>query len=934
MLQASAATERTEEEQRMQELYRKLQEELAQLRASMHEATSQAVGEKEARLRAIETRCYDLEARANVLQTGLPATGQASRLMAEQLQATREREAMLHNVQQLKASEEKNRELQIQLSQQQGATKKAVENVSSWISKLEVHLARSEELMLDAIANAAEPDGEKHRKATEAWNRELQEQLAQQPEATAAEVEGVTAKIAAFGVKMANQLKTMQEALARSRDESKLRLRENQARSKSIQDKLTQQRDTMTSEAKEAAKRTAQLENLLSKQRETATESAAMALSASEERLQSQDALNQELQAQLSQLREKSATEVRNAQARISELEVQLLKQRGEGDVLNQELQGQLSQLREKSATEVRNAQARISELEVQLLKQRGEADHALAKVRLAEDDKVQASECRIHALHSELERQRDAAAAAENDAAERMSALRVQLGRQQGDMEHAMAKAETVGDLLHASDTRNRVLQAQLADQQQVTSAENKRAVSQISELETRILECESSARQMLSEARREAQQRLDIAEAKCTELQSQLTAIRGGHAVETENSTRRVTMLESQLAEQQRALQEALVRSDERFQASEGRARELLDQAGKKQEALQIAAAREAAASEQELQKSHAARQVLETQLAEARGTAATETRCLQDQCQEALKEVKRVLSRTSELEARIETLQEARLDVEQRLVQSQAAKQELEIQLATHGAREANELHRQRMELEQFQVAKEDLEAKLAAQKKHEASQIHKQRIENEELEASKTDLESRLSAQRKTEASQAQRNRAENDELEAAKADLEAKLATQRKLEASQAQKQRLENDELEAAQQQLAVELAAQRKAAAAQAQKQRGENDEMEARARSLEAALEAQQRQATTEAVASQAKLDRGKHELSEFRSKDEENQAQIGKLETKLRKLRAACDVSVNAARSYSHEIEEEATIATTRLGDVRGSSSKPWW
>jgi hypothetical protein len=798
---------------------------------------------------------------------------------------------MLHNVQQLKASEEKNRELQIQLSQQQGATKKAVENVSSWISKLEVHLARSEELMLDAIANAAEPDGEKHRKATEAWNRELQEQLAQQPEATAAEVEGVTAKIAAFGVKMANQLKTMQEALARSRDESKLRLRENQARSKSIQDKLTQQRDTITSEAKEAAKRTAQLENLLSKQRETATESAAMALSASEERLQSQDALNQELQ-------------------------------------------GQLSQLREKSATEVRNAQARISELEVQLLKQRGEADHALAKVRLAEDDKVQASECRIHALHSELERQRDAAAAAENDAAERMSALRVQLGRQQGDMEHAMAKAETVGDLLHASDTRNRVLQAQLADQQQATSAENKRAVSQISELETRILECESSARQMLSEARREAQQRLDIAEAKCTELQSQLTAIRGGHAVETENSTRRVTMLESQLAEQQRALQEALVRSDERFQASEGRARELLDQAGKKQEALQIAAAREAAASEQELQKSHAARQVLETQLAEARGTAATETRCLQDQCQEALKEVKRVLSRTSELEARIETLQEARLDVEQRLVQSQAAKQELEIQLATHGAREANELHRQRMELEQFQVAKEDLEAKLAAQKKHEASQIHKQRIENEELEASKTDLESRLSAQRKAEAIQAQRNRAENDELEAAKADLEAKLATQRKLEASQAQKQRLENDELEAAQQQLAVELTAQRKAAAAQAQKQRGENDEMEARARSLEAALEAQQRQATTEAVASQAKLDRGKHELSEFRSKDQENQAQIGKLETKLRKLRAACDVSVNAARSYSHEIEEEATIATTRLGDVRGSSSKPWW
>ena len=63
---------------------------------------------------------------------------------------------------------------------------------------------------------------------------------------------------------MANQLKTMQEALARARADGKQHLQESEDRSRSIQDRLTMQRDATASEAKQALSRTAQLEDLAS----------------------------------------------------------------------------------------------------------------------------------------------------------------------------------------------------------------------------------------------------------------------------------------------------------------------------------------------------------------------------------------------------------------------------------------------------------------------------------------------------------------------------------------------------------------------------------------------------------------------------------------------------------------------------------------------
>merc|ERR1719191_603456 len=112
-----------------------------------------------------------------------------------------------------------------------------------------------------------------------------------------------------------------------------------------------------------------------------------------------------------------------------------------------------------------------------------GKTAQAVARARLLGEEQLWASELRLREVQAELSRQRDVAAVEANDAAERMAALRAQLGRQQVDMDQAMVKAETVGDLLHASQTRSRVLQAQLDDHQQAASEDQQRAAEKIAE-------------------------------------------------------------------------------------------------------------------------------------------------------------------------------------------------------------------------------------------------------------------------------------------------------------------------------------------------------------------------------------------------------------------------------------------------------------------
>jgi len=409
-------------------------------------------------------------------------------------------------------SEIKATELQTQLSVQQGATKAAVESVSLWIDKLETQLVSSGEVILDAVAQVA-GDGESKQSVSDAWSQELAAQLAQQPEATAADVENIAVRISHLGVRLANQMKELQTAVANAREDSERHSLASEGLRNELEQRLQKQRDTIGEEYQTALARTCELEAMLSKQREQLTD---------------KDKVGEEVRMQLECQQESLEVAARSARSQATSLEGELAHRHGEmavavrrlrvSELENEQLKVQLAQQREDVVAEASRAAAQITELEGKLVRQQGDMDCIAARSKLESEWAARLQEARSSELMDQLGQQREATVVEVRTATSRASELEVELLAHRSASKTASEETRLKAELQHSSDEAKVLeLQAQLA-QEQRSGAESNR------ELESHF----KRQQEALELTREEAQSDWETSQVQIRRLKDQLSKIR----------------------------------------------------------------------------------------------------------------------------------------------------------------------------------------------------------------------------------------------------------------------------------------------------------------------------------------------------------------------------------------------------------------------
>jgi len=457
-----------------------------------------------------------------------------------------------------------------------------------------------------------------------------------------------------------------------------------------------------------------------------------------------------------------------------------------------------------------------------------------------------------------------------------------------------------------------------------------------------------EQSAFDALTMAHKETQRSLNVAESRNAEMVDQ----RIGLAAESEKSACRNTILEAQLSDRQQKLQEVISREAERLLIEEARSQEYMEEAARKQQALD--AFRQRAATE--FEASQSSRHDLEVQMAELRGSYSSEVNCLQEQRQAMVDDANKSLSKALELEGKTAELQMKRSELEQSLASLGYSQTELEAEYSTYRAAEVAEVQHQRTKIHKLEVANEELDAQCEAlRRKAHAEELQHQededrrKKESQEHAATKEEYIDELGAFRRANAADLDNLReSETREMQAVHQEFAAELDAFKRLEGkvsahrvAEMRCQELEVEALHAEAREMDANLKSVRKEAEeadnALVEQQRkhiakSEQDKKEwresqslvhelkeelAAERLVVVDLDASKRAKASELLIAQREMESQIAAMSNLRSEAEQDwqqsQAKIKRLEDKLTHLRSVTGEALKSAKSGVEEIDE---------------------
>eukprot|EP00928_Gymnodinium_smaydae_P033573 TRINITY_DN24009_c1_g4_i4.p1 TRINITY_DN24009_c1_g4~~TRINITY_DN24009_c1_g4_i4.p1 ORF type:complete len:1837 (+),score=555.65 TRINITY_DN24009_c1_g4_i4:463-5511(+) len=447
--------------------------------------------------------------------------------------------------------EAENLNLRSQLAKQRELAASEANAAAAELGKLQGRLDAQEMSARNAVSRALAANEEKA-EASQLREREAQLQLAQQRGVAAAEAKVAMERVAALEAKIVTLQQEADESVSNALEQSRRQKEALEQRNRELQTALAQQRGSSLGEIKAAAERISQLEVQLERQKLGIDAEPAKPSPDLEMRLQASEARVKELHSQLAQQRGVLAAETKSSASRIAELEVALEEER--------------NRKHNKDAPQLAASQARCRELEAQL-----QARHHNASADM------QDAQRRLNMLQIELESERKLRQAERVDGEKHIDEadalakkFQVQLERQQqetraelravsarADQLQALLAAERrIGDKAGSSEERPRSSSAvqretspHVERERRASQAQERWSSARITELEVQLAKLEA-ANANSTAARNDVEKRLRASEARCTELSAELESVRKDAAADAGTSESRIEQLESQLA------------------------------------------------------------------------------------------------------------------------------------------------------------------------------------------------------------------------------------------------------------------------------------------------------------------------------------------------------------------------------------------------
>jgi len=551
-----------------------------------------------------------------------------------------------------------------------------------------------------------------------------------------------------------------------------------------------------------------------------------------------------------------------------------------------------------------------------------------------------------------EMEAQRqkmlsDAATATKEDVETKFNAFRrteeVEAGRQELETESMRSRVQNLFE--------------ELTVHQEESSEQETRVAARLSEVQAQVIAKERSTLDALAMAHRETQRCLDLAESKSAQMVDQHIDL----VTESERAACRNIMLEAQLSDQQQKLEEVVSRGSDRLLAVEARAQEFMEDAARKQEALNVL--RDRAATD--FEANQVARHTLEVQMAEIRGSNSSEVHCLEEQRQTMIDDAGSASAKALELEGKVAELQLKRLELEQSAANLDHSRQELEAELSNYQTTEAVEVQHQKAKIGTLELANQELSAQFGAlrqREKHEALQHQEEadrtRSESQEHKATKEEYMDEIAAFRRAEVKGLDKLRqCESNEIQIVQHEFAAELDAFKQVEAKVSARhvaemrcQKSEVEALHAARREMDANLstmwkdaeevdkkmAEQRQNQSTKDEQNRREMREIQglvqelkeelAAERLVAAELEGSKRAKASELLAARREVDAEIAIASNIKSEAEQDwqqcQSKIRKLEDKLSQLRCATSMALKTAKSNVDEIDEMNMFSERRL------------